>query len=69
MLPFIQCHQVCGLAEFGGLRNPVSSELVEAWAAVKAAHSQAEHSSRRSNFMMLIWKTFQAMAHSAAQAI
>src|SRR6266566_1006667 len=25
-LPFIQCHHVCGLAESGGLRKPVSNE-------------------------------------------
>src|SRR5665213_886963 len=42
MLPFIQCHQVCGRAEFGGLRKPDSNGSADAAAAVGTKHSQTE---------------------------
>ena len=42
MLPFIQCHHVCGLAESGGLRKLFSNEPTDAAEAVSARHSQAE---------------------------
>jgi hypothetical protein len=46
--PFIQCHQVCGLAESGGLRKPDWSESVSADAAGKPSSKAAATAGRRS---------------------
>ena len=41
MLPFIQCHHVCGLAESGGLRKPEASGSAGAAAAASVNNTAA----------------------------
>src|SRR5580700_305099 len=53
MFPFIHCHQVCGLADSGGLRKPVSNESASAVNAVRARLSRTEPRKRRRNRIML----------------
>src|SRR4051812_23082504 len=53
MFPFIQCHHVCGLAEFGGLRNPDRRESVGAAAALIASPSKVTPKSTRDIFVIV----------------
>ena len=47
MLPFIQCHHVCGFAESGGLRKPVFNGSVDAAEAVRIRHNRAKQTDTR----------------------
>jgi hypothetical protein len=50
--PFIQCHQVCGLAESGGSRKPVSSESTVARAAVATVVATSAAASKRESGLL-----------------
>ena len=52
-LPFIQCHQVCGLAESGGLRKPVSSGSARAVDAVKPRQSKTDLKKTGDSFIIV----------------
>jgi hypothetical protein len=52
MLPFIHCHHVCGLADSGGLRKPISNESANEEDTVRPRHNRAKLGDRRGNCIM-----------------
>jgi hypothetical protein len=44
MLPFIQCHQTRGAAEFGGCANPLASESVLSASTAAALSAKPDNS-------------------------
>jgi len=59
ILPFIQCHQVCGWAESGGLRKPVTSGSGGAAVAASTRLKANEKTNRRNDFIMAGGENFR----------
>jgi hypothetical protein len=68
MLPFIQCHQVCGRAEAGGFKKPVSRESDGAAEAVETRQSHAEAKMSRVSFTVSFFKK-AVFTHSAGRVV